>query len=153
MSINNQIAFLRDEYIPLLNQCDPDLKANWGKMNFQQMVEHMSYSIKIANGNLSFPLMTPLEKVEQMKAFAVGDKPFRENTPNPLIGEDTVPLKFVDIKSAINDLNDQLKKFFSHFEENPGLRVENPFFGMMDYQEWVALLAKHAKHHLKQFGL
>lgn len=153
MSFADNLRFLKEDYIILLTNGNPSIKPAWGKMNFQQMVEHMSYSVKIANGTLKFLLQTPPEKLDQMKSFAIGEKPFRENTPNPLIGEDTVPVVFDDVPSAIKDLKDQLNAFYILFETKMDLRVENPFFGELNYEEWVALLSKHARHHLKQFGL
>ena len=91
--------------------------------------------------------------LEQMKAFAVSDKPFRENTPNPIIGENPMPLRHENLNSSIRELEAEIQFFKKIYESNPKLTAQNPFFGEMNFQEWVALFYKHANHHLKHFGL
>lgn len=150
---NDKLDFLRNGFIEKLKSGNTDLIPVWGKMNFQQMIEHMIDSVAIASGDLSYPLMSPPDRIDQMKAFAVGDKPFRENTPNPIIGEDTLPLRYNDMSESILNLQAQIEKFINRFEADSDLLVENPFFGKMNFEEWVALLYKHAWHHLRQFGI
>ena len=42
---------------------------------------------------------------------------------------------------------------FQAFSNNKTLVVRNPFFGDLNYDLWIALLYKHGKHHLRQFGI
>jgi hypothetical protein len=50
-------------------------------------------------------------------------------------------------------LKNEISDLIKHFEEEEGRRVVNPFFGNMNKQEWIQLLHKHARHHLKQFNV
>ena len=147
-------AFLKSRFIPLLKQIPTDRQPQWGKMTFQQMIEHFSDSVRIASGKTTIAdIVTPEEQLEKMRMFLMSEKPFRENTPNPLMPEIPAPVRNVSVGDAINELQKELNYFFSVFEKN-NLRVtRNPFFGDLNYEQNVQLLHKHAMHHLKQFGI
>jgi len=42
---------------------------------------------------------------------------------------------------------------FEVYAANEKLQIRNPFFGDLNFEQNVALLYKHAVHHLKQFGI
>ncbi|MBZ0098686.1 MAG: hypothetical protein K8F30_06355, partial [Taibaiella sp.] len=86
-------AFLRNKFIPLLTTIVPGTQPRWGKMNLHQMIEHMSYSLRQANGREEYAIVTPEEHLERMRAFLESEKPFRENTPNKLLPDDPEPPK------------------------------------------------------------
>ena len=144
--------FLKTKYVPLLSSVNPDTGGAWGKMNFHQMVEHMSYSFRQANGKDKYTLVTPEENVSKMQAFLMSEKPFRENTPNVLIGDNTVPVVHPDIKDSLNELQNEINLFFEVYTQE-GKTITNPFFGVLNYDMQIQLLHKHAWHHLKQFGI
>ncbi|HWJ90418.1 MAG TPA: hypothetical protein VNR87_04865, partial [Flavisolibacter sp.] len=63
------------------------------------------------------------------------------------------PVKNISCNAALDELENEIKHFFSVFEKN-NLRVtRNPFFGDLNYEENIHLLHKHALHHLRQFGV
>jgi len=144
--------FLKDEYTGLLGRMNPETKPAWGKMNFQQMVEHMSDSFRIANGKDLQDCITPEEHLPKMRAFLMSDKPFRENTPNVLLPDIPPPVRFDRIEDAIGELQQEIDDFFDVFDQDKHKIITNPFFGDLDYEMWVQLLYKHAWHHLRQFG-
>ncbi len=145
--------FLKEDFTKLLSSLQPQAKGKWGKMNAQQMVEHMSMAFRWANGrDVQKPANTP-EVTEKSYQFMMTEKPFRENTPNKLIGEESRPVKHSDMKSSIVELQAEIDHFFKVFKENEGMRIMNPFFGNLNFEEQVQLLHKHATHHARQFGL
>ncbi len=83
----------------------------------------------------------------------MSDKPFRENTPNPLMPEVPEDVHDKTIDDSIAELNTEIDHFFSVFESKQQQQTRNPFFGDLDYKMNVQLLYKHAVHHLKQFGV
>ena len=88
-----------------------------------------------------------------MRDFVMSDKPFRENTPNPLMPEVPAPVRNPSVEEAIKELKNEMDYFFTVFNKN-NLRVtRNPFYGDLNYEQNVQLLHKHALHHLKQFGV
>src|SRR5947208_2707518 len=104
--------FLHHEFTKLLGTIDPDTKPAWGKMNLQQMIEHMSDSVRIANGRDPKDCITPEENIEKMQEFLMSDKPFRENTPNPQLPDIPPPLRFERVQDAIGELQQEIEEFF-----------------------------------------
>lgn len=147
--------FLRTKLIRYLQQLDPATPPRWGKMNVQQMIEHFSGdAVRNANGRLKIEtIITPPENLQQMRDFMMGNKPFKENTRNSLLGEEPQPLRYKTVQAAIGALHQELIYFFEAFEKNPDLLTRNPFFGDLNFEQNVQLLHKHALHHLRQFGV
>lgn len=145
--------FLKTQYIPLLKKLSGIEKGNWGVLSAQGMVEHMSEAFAQASMKIVHALHTPPEQVERMKSFALSDKEFKPNTKNALMSDEAAPLRNKDMLTAINELEDEIKEFIGFYEHKPEQKVTNPFFGDLNYEEWVHLLHKHAIHHLKQFNL
>ena len=149
----NKSQFLKEQLVPAIAAISPDFKPLWGKMNLQQMTEHMSREgFRVASGKLPHELVTPAEHVEKMQAFLMSDKPFRENTPNSLMAPEPLPVQHPDMNTALAELQNEIDYFFEVYENEPGRKIMNPFFGNLDYEMQVQLLHKHALHHLKQFG-
>jgi hypothetical protein len=146
--------FIQDTFIQLLRNANPQATAKWGKMNFQQMVEHMVLSVKSANGKIKTEkIFTPAEKLPAFKEFLMSDKEFKENTKSPSFPDQPLPLHFKTVHEGIDKLGKEITDFFMIYENNPGLVIQNPVFGDLDYEAAVQLLYKHALHHAKQFGL
>lgn len=147
--------FLRTKLVRYLQRLDPATPPRWGKMNVQQMIEHLGENaVRNANGRLKFEtIITPSENLPRMRDFMMSNKPFKENTKNPLLGEEPQPLQYRTVQAAIGALQQELIYFFEAFEKNPDLITRNPFFGDLNFEQNVQLLHKHALHHLRQFGI
>jgi hypothetical protein len=147
--------FLRTRLVGYLQRLDPATPPKWGRMSVQQMVEHFAGdAVKNASGKLKFEkIITPLDKLEWMREFMMSDKPFKENTKNPLMGEEPATLNFKTVQAAIGALQQELIYFFEVYEKNPQMVIRNPFFGELNFEQNVQLLYKHAIHHLRQFGV
>jgi hypothetical protein len=147
--------FLRTKLVSYLQRLDPATPARWGKMNVQQMIEHYAGdAVRNASGRLKIDkIITPPENLARMREFMLSDKPFRENTRNPLMGEEPPVLRYKTMQAAIGGLQQELIYFFEAFEKDPNLITRNPFFGDLNFDENVQLLYKHALHHLRQFGV
>jgi len=151
--MNQKETFLKQEFIPLLRTLNSTDKGSWGVLNAQQMVEHFADSVMNASGKLKLPQFNEGERLEKMRAFMLSDTPFRENTKNQFMSEEGAPLRKKDMSSAIDKLQQELDIFFKTFDENPELETLNAFFGMLNREQNIHLLWKHAQHHLRQFGL
>lgn len=149
----SKIEFLRSEYIPMLLQLDADAPRKWGKMNVQQMIEHMSDYVRIANGRTPMEVITPAENIDRMQAFLAGDRQMRENTPNALLPDEPPAVRHATKDAAIAELQSELDYFFEVFENEPEKTLKNPFFGVLNFTLQVQLLYKHSTHHLRQFGV
>ena len=154
MSIEKE-NFLRTKLIACLQQIDPATPPRWGKMSVQQMIEHYTAdAVRNASGRLSFEkIITAPELLVRMREFMMSDKPFKENTKNPLLGEEPASTRYKTVQGAIGALQQELIYFFEVFEKQPQLVTRNPLFGDLNFEQNVQLLYKHALHHLRQFGM
>jgi hypothetical protein len=150
---NIREQFFREEYISLLKKLKFDDRGNWGVLSPQGMVEHMTDSIAISYERIVYPLHTPQEFLEKAKSFAISDKEFKPNTKNALMTDDPAPLRNHSLQEAILELENEIQLFLGYFKKFPDKKTLNPFFGELNYQDWLTLLHKHARHHLKQFNL
>lgn len=149
----DKARFLQKEFVPLLQNLPSDTPPVWGKMTLQQMIEHFAEAVRIASGKLTLPPVTPEADVPKMQAFIMSDKPFRENTRNPMLPEIPAPVRSQTIQVALDSLQKELDYFFDVFGANEHLTTLNPIFGKLNYEQNVHLLYKHAVHHLRQFGV
>jgi hypothetical protein len=147
--------FLRTKLVPYLQRLDPATPRRWGKMNVQQMVEHFAGdAVRNASGRLKIDaILTPPGNLAKMREFLMSEKPFKENTKNPLLKEEPSPLRYKTMQAAIGALQEELIYFFEAFEKTPNMLTRNPFFGDLNFDQNVQLLYKHALHHLRQFGV
>lgn len=146
--------FLRYRLITLLKQVPSDIPPQWGKMTLQQMIEHFAESVRIASGKKIYTdIVTPEDRLQKMRDFMLSDKPFKENTVNPLMPVLPAPVQTRSVEEALQELQAEINYFFTVFEKNKLQVTRNPFFGDLNFEENVHLLYKHALHHLKQFGV
>lgn len=153
--MDEKLDFLKNQYILLIRSADPATTPKWGKMNFQQMVEHVSAFFKVSTHKLKFDLVSPPEHMPKLKEFLMSDKQFRENTkaPTSIIGEEPFPVHYTSSEEAVAKLEKEVNHFFHFYETNPAATAVHPVFGELNFEEWVRLHYKHVTHHLRQFGL
>ena len=150
---SDKVNFLKKDFVQHVRTLDNTTPALFGKMNPWQMIEHMSDAFRNANQKVTFNILTPEERLKPMKDFLMSEKDFKPNTPNALMSDTPAAYRNATIESAILELEGEINDFIKYFEENPDSTVTNPFFGHLNYEEWVQLLHKHALHHLRQFGV
>lgn len=139
------------EHLSHINAATP---ANWGKMNAQQMVEHLAEFFDVSSGRVLYDLLTPPEQLPRYREFLHSEKQFRENTKAPLevMGEEPMPVKYGSFEEALNVLKKSIRDFQEKFRDDPTVKTIHPVFGPLDYSEWIQLHHKHCAHHLRQFG-
>jgi len=152
--IQEKAAFLRNRLLPLLRTIPTETRPLWGKMTFQQMIEHFADYTRIASGKTVHPeILTPPEQLQKARDFLASEKPFRENTANALLPEVPAPVRNPSVEEALRELQAEVEYFFTVFEENNLQVTRNPFFGDLNEEQNIQLLHKHALHHLRQFGV
>jgi hypothetical protein len=152
-NIEKKADFLRNEYTKALGSLDANAERKWGKMNVQQMIEHMSDYVRIASGKTSVESVTPEERLPRMQGFLMSEKPFPENTPNSLLPDTPGPTRHATKEDAIGELQEEVAHFFAVHEAEPERVTPSPFFGPLNFEQQVQLLHKHSTHHLRQFGV
>ena len=151
-NIQEKADFLRNQYTKILLELDENTPAKWGKMNVQQMIEHMSDYVRIANGKTAMEIITAEDMLPRLQGFLASEKPMRENTPNVLLPDTPPPVRHATKQEAVEELQSELDHFFAVHEQEAGRVTANPFFGNLDFDHQVQLLHKHGTHHLRQFG-
>ena len=153
--MQDKVNFLKQNFIPLLRQIPADRKPLWGTMTAPQMIEHLVHAIRLSSGRFSHStLLTPAEKIPQMQAFLMSDKPFPQSTPNPFLQEGLpTTSKFSDLNDAINEVQSELDYYFGVIESNDEFQMLHPYFGELNTEMNVQQLYKHMMHHLTQFGI
>ena len=150
-----KLEFITRSFVPLLQSLSPEATGKWGKMNAQQMVEHVTGFFKVSTEKFKFPVVTPVEHLPKYKEFLLSDKEFRENTKAPVgvVPEEPRPTMKASMTEALGELQQEINHFVLYFKDHPGAKTAHPGFGELDFDEWVLLHYKHVTHHAKQFGL
>ena len=151
--MKSKIEFVQYDFINLISKLKSNDKGNWGKMNAQQMVEHIADFYKVSTGKIIFDLTTPQEHLSKYKDFLLSDKQFKENTKAPVLPEEPLPMRNNNFDDAIEELKKEILNFFKYFEEDKCKTTQHPAFGNLNFEEWIALHYKHLQHHARQFGL
>lgn len=149
----DKLEFVQQKFVKLVKTLPADTKGKWGKMNLQQMIEHVCGFFKVSTRQLHYKLVTPEELLPKAKAFLLSDKVFRENTKAPVLPEDPLPLQFATLIEAIDDLEQQVHFFVQEFSSGAIRSSLHPVFGELNFDEWVLLHYKHVTHHARQFNL
>ena len=149
--MSDKVAYLKS-FPSMLRGLDPMAMGKWGKMNAQQMVEHLTYSTSVATGKVHQNKELTPELTEKARKFFLSDKDFRENTTNHLLPVEPYKVRNPSMEDAVNEFETELNAFFSIFQNSQRTTI-NPFAGEFNFEQWVHLLHKHFHHHARQFGL
>ncbi len=146
--------FLYEEAPQLLAELRTDTTAQWGKMDAQQMVEHLTYTIGFGNGRFNMEANAEPDRLAYRKMrFFEKDVPFAQGLRVGFIPEEPMPHQFPDIVQSKDFLMGQLERFYYYHDEHPDLTPMHPVLGTLNYDEWVQFHARHFRHHFRQFGL
>jgi len=141
-----------EEILKTLNQLKADQKPAWGKMNAQQMVEHLTDGFKMASGKISFPLEVEEDEIGKLKNFLYTDKPMAKNISVAFTGINP-KIRHEELELSIDEFLLEWIDFEDFFQENPETKTQHPYYGLLNYDDWCQLHKKHITHHFNQFGL
>ena len=139
-------------FLEILENLDEKKSASWGKMTPQRMIEHLSDCIYMSCGIGNHELLIPEEKIKGMQAFLISDKEMPQNIQVPFAKENT-PLRNTDIELAIDEFTMAWVDFEEMYLEDPQKTALHPYYGNLNYEQWLLLHSKHFTHHFTQFGL
>ncbi|ASS50271.1 MAG: hypothetical protein A3D31_11945 [Candidatus Fluviicola riflensis] len=143
-----------ESILSYLNRLTPNTKPQWGQMNAQRMVEHLTDTMQIATGKNPQPLEIPEDRIERMLTFLDSDKPMAQNIAVPFATPEMNPvLRHDELELAIDEFVEEWLYFEEVFESEPGRTAIHPFYGPLNYEQWSRLSQKHLTHHFTQFGL
>ena len=149
----DKASFIRTIFPEQISHLSADTEPLWGKMNVQQMIEHVTGFFKVSTDQLHFPMVTPEEYLPKLKEFLLSDKQFRENTKAPVLPEEPLPITEPDLDTAKMHLKEAIENFFTFYALHLDKKIAHPVFGPLNFEEWILLHYKHVTHHARQFGL
>ena len=139
-------------FLEILENLEEKKSASWGKMTPQRMIEHLSDCIYMSCGIGNHELLIPEEKIKGMQAFLISDKEMPQNIQVPFAKENT-PLRNTDIELALDEFTMAWVDFEEMYSENSKKTALHPYYGNLNYEQWLLLHSKHFTHHFTQFGL
>ena len=139
-------------FLKILKNLDEKKSASWGKMTPQRMIEHLSDCIYMSCGIGNHELLIPEEKIKGMQAFLISDKEMPQNIQVPFAKENT-PLRNTDIELALDEFTMAWVDFEEMYSEDSKKTALHPYYGNLNYEQWLLLHSKHFTHHFTQFGL
>lgn len=152
MTTQEQKEYLLNQLVNDFRSLSQPANANWGKMNFNQMLEHIIDACKNASGDIAFDTFhSPEERLPAMQAFLMTDKLFKPETKNSMMGEEPAPVNNENTNELFDELQSQINRFYERFQQDENLVARNPIFGDLNEELWTRLLYKHCIHHLNQF--
>ncbi len=144
--------FLYDDFPVLLESIHTDHQPQWGSMNAQQMIEHLQTLFSISNGKNEAPAAADLEKMAYRKSrFFEKYMPMPKNFQS--VAKPGERLTYADMETAKTHLMQDFERFHYYLIEHPDIHPLHPYFGPLNYDEWVQFHARHIRHHFTQFGL
>ncbi len=142
---------VKEEIFSRIDKLVPDAKAQWGKMNVNQALRHLSMAFDIPTGKLD-PTLAKVPPMPKwlMKFFLLNMKPPKERAET-----------FKEINTVDNGINpmdfeaerSNLKNVIEDFCKRSSLIPENKLAGKFSKDNWGKLNYNHADHHLRQFGV
>ncbi|MBS1765194.1 MAG: DUF1569 domain-containing protein [Bacteroidetes bacterium] len=148
-----KLSFIKKDAIQLLKSLKGNETPEWGKMNAQQMIEHLCDAIDDATGINNRKILTPADQLPGFRNFMMSEKEFKPNTKNILMSETPAPVKLAGLNEAIARLENSISRLELYFKDDEHKTIVNPFFGELNFEENIQLLHKHFSHHLRQFKL
>lgn len=139
----------REALLARINNLQPDVARQWGKMNPAQMLCHCSRALETATGDRPMKqkfigkVLAPL-----VRKSVLGEKPFGRNSPTDPTFVVADERDFAKERARLTDL---ISSFTQRGEDAAG-KETHAFFGKLTGKEWGELMYKHIDHHLRQFG-
>ena len=141
----------KEEIIQRIDKLSPQAKAQWGKMNVNQGLRHMSMALQIPTGELDPTLVNP-PKIPRwlMRFFLLNMKPPKERAETyKEMNMVTNNINPSDFNTEKNSLKSRIEKLVASRNFIP----VNKLTGKFSRNDWGKLNYNHIDHHLRQFGV
>jgi hypothetical protein len=140
-----------EEVILRLENCTPQSKAVWGKMDVAQMLAHCSKTFEVSTGEkvLKRSLLGYIFGKQVKKKWLGNMEPFEKNSPTDPYFKMVERKVFEQEKAR---LKGNIQKFHQGGREKVTTSTHS-FFGYLSPDEWCVLMYKHLDHHFRQFAL
>ena len=143
-----------DEILRRLERLRPDSDRQWGRMNADQMVCHLSDAFRAVSGEKRVgALGTWLHRTVIKWVALRTPMPWPQGVPTmPEVDQEkggTPPAAF---EADVSDLVERVRRFSAATAEVTR-DLRHPLFGAMSHGDWMRWGYRHCDHHLRQFGV
>ena len=150
----NFTQFPHIDFEALRNELKPETPAQFGSMNAQQMIEHVSLIYDYVLSDMVTKVLTPEEKIEKVKKlFLWSPGGFKQGVTNEFTQSLSFETKYADMEEAINEFEKRHHLVANALANNLVIGKTHPIFGLLNTEEWTQFFTKHTWHHFNQFGL
>lgn len=135
-----------------ISKVTDDLKADWGKMNANEMIVHLADPLRVALGEKNSEFIKSEYSEPGLRHEIIYKLEWPKDSPtSPEFIRGQSGTEPVDFQNDMKTLTEVLKKFCDKNEE---IRFSvHPTFGDISNKDWGRLMWRHMDHHLKQFGV
>lgn len=138
------------ETLGLLNSSSTAL---WGRMDAQQMIEHLIVLYKMSNKKQETLILTPEKYLPKSLAFLMSKELLPKNFVAKFLPIDPSPYKYSSMQEAISKLVFYLNSYHTYWKGIEEETLNHPVFGRLNKVQWDCVHNKHIQHHFLQFGL
>lgn len=138
-----------------LNNLTVQTAPKWGKMNAQEMLEHLETTMKYSTGELqTSECKTPEEHLEKYQDSLYNFRKMPKDFPAPFLEEGKLPeLKYKNLEEAKTHFIESVKNYQIYYRENSEAEHLHFVFGKLNKEMMELFHQKHVTHHFEQFGL
>ena len=149
-----------DEKIPLIEKMlyklqrdlSADTPALFGKMNAQQMIEHLGMVFLLSTGKFDIPYKGSEEDAQKYRAqFSNSEAPWKDVFPSESFGVPRPP-RHDDIAGSKAELAKTFQRYLEYCEAHPDKDQPHFYLGNLSVDQWREVHVKHLRHHMQQFG-
>ena len=140
---------VRASFTERVKKLTADTRPGWGKVHAAAMLAHLNDSYRMCIGELKVKSKNLPLRYTPIKQLVIYVLPFPKGAPTSpelIARSDRVSLE--DEKAAFADMFTRLASV-----KKDDLLQEHPAFGVLSYDMYGALMARHTEHHFRQFGL
>ena len=147
----------KDYILSLLPTQLRTLKGNeepvFGLMTPQHMIEHLAWSSKMYYRQGEPTGEAPGKSEIYFQEFVRKGCPFKYFPKDGVTKADLRELKYPNMESAIEALEEVYRKFYKLAEDQPNYKSYSPTIGEFSVEQLDTFLGQHARWHSYQFGL
>ena len=149
LDLNQETA---SEFIARINKIETAEQRQWGTMEPQQLLRHLTYLFEISLGEKK------AEKIFMpMPTFVIWLLFFDWFTNWPK-GKLEAPDSFFpdgeeSVEAARNNCTEALHRFCAQLESAPDNQGFSPLLGNIPLRKWARVHGVHMDHHLRQYGV
>lgn len=139
---------MRGDMLSRIDRVTTESRPRWGKMNAEQMLAHLTESLRMGVGELATKSKKLPIRYFPLKHLIVYLLPFPKGAPT---ARELMPSDHRSVEQSKNEIARLARTFADRASAKEW--PEHPAFGRLSTRAWGVLTYRHFDHHLRQFGV